>query len=234
MLLQSFITYLSHEKRYSPHTISSYSTDLKEFEIFIKATFELEFLEVKPTHIRSYMMQMMEEDFAEKSINRKISTLRSFYKFLVREEKADKNPAALIKAPKIPKRLPVFVDAIKMSKLLDSTEVFGEDFNQKRDHLVIEFLFGTGIRLAELLAIRDRDLNIYEHTIKVLGKGNKERIIPVTKMLSQEIQDFIATKKIQNFYNNSEALIVTREGIACLPQINISYCNRLLKLSDHE
>lgn len=219
MLLQSFITYLSHEKRYSPHTVSSYTNDLTEFEVFINETFELDFLGVKPAHIRNYMMHLMEAKFSEKTVNRKISTLRSFYKFLLREEKTDKNPAALIKAPKIPKRLPVFVDASKMSKLLDSSEVFGEEFNQKRDHLVIELLFGTGMRLTELLGIRESDLNIYEHTIKVLGKRNKERIIPITKMLSQEIQDFIATKKIQNLDNNTEALIVTDKGLPAYPKL---------------
>ncbi|MET4081938.1 integrase/recombinase XerC [Pedobacter sp. UYP30] len=219
MLLKSFVTYLSHEKRYSQHTLTSYSKDLLAFEAYLAATFELGFLEVKPTYIRSYMMHLMEEGFSAKTVNRKISTMRSFYKFLLREGKTESNPAAVIKAPKIPKRLPVFVDAAKMDSLLDSDIVFGNNFPHKRDHLVIELLFGTGIRLTELLGIRESDLNIYEQTIKVLGKRNKERVVPVTKALSLEIQDFIATKKIQNFDNNVEALIVTDKGLPAYPKL---------------
>ncbi|MBC7417774.1 MAG: tyrosine-type recombinase/integrase [Pedobacter sp.] len=219
MQLKSFLTYLSHEKRYSPHTLTSYSKDLIAFEVYFAVTFELGFLEVKPTHIRNYMMQLMEMGFSENTVNRKISTLRSFYKFLLREGKIGSNPAALIKSPKIPKRLPVFVDAGKMDALLDSETIFGDGFPQKRDHLVIELLFGTGIRLAELLGMRESDLNIYEQTIKVLGKRNKERVVPVTKTLALEVQDFIATKKIQNFDNNIEALIVTDKGLPAYPKL---------------
>ena len=219
MLLQSFLTYLSHEKRYSLHTIKSYHKDLEDFESYISATYEVGFLEVKARFIRSYLMFMMEAGLSEKTVNRKISTLRSFYKFLVREEKIGENPAALIKAPKIPKRLPAFIESGKIDLLLDSETIFGDGFSQKRDHLVVELLFGTGIRLTELLGIRESDLNSFESTIKVLGKRNKERIIPITKSLSQEIECFIATKKIQDFDNNTDSLIVTDKGLPAYPKL---------------
>ena len=141
----------SHEKRYSQHTISSYQTDLGQFETYIQSTFLLSIPEVKHTHIRSYMVDLMESKSSAATINRKISALRSLYKFLLREDKVSQNPMLLVKAPKIPKRLPVFIETQKIDNLLDSSEFFDDSFSSVRDHLVIELLFGTGMRLSELL-----------------------------------------------------------------------------------
>jgi len=230
MLLKSFITYLTHEKRYSPHTITSYQVDLDQFEVFIKAL-ELDFPEIKHTHLRSYLVELMEKENSENTINRKISALRSFYKFLHRTGAIDQNPAVLIKAPKIPKRLPVFIDAQKMDHLLDSEQYFDESFPSVRDHLVIELLFGTGIRLAELLQLKDTDIDMYSGTIKVLGKRNKERIIPVNKQLINQVNTYIDLKKLQNFNNNLLTLIVTNTGAAAYPKliyrIVTSYLNHI-------
>ncbi|GGG95807.1 tyrosine-type recombinase/integrase [Pedobacter zeae] len=218
MLLESFITYLTHEKRYSQHTVTSYQTDLDQFEEFLKAS-GLDFSEVKHTHLRSYLVELMEEGHSENTVNRKISALRSFYKFLHRSGKIDQNPSALIKAPKIPKRLPVFVEAQKMDHLLDSAHYFDESFPSVRDHLVIELLFGTGMRLTELLQLKDSDIDVYSGTIKVLGKRNKERIIPVNKQLINQVNNYIELKKIQNFNNNLRILIVTNTGAAGYPKL---------------
>jgi integrase/recombinase XerC len=218
MLLKSFITYLTHEKRYSQHTVTSYQTDLGQFEEFVKAL-ELDFSEVKHTHLRSYLVELMEKENSENTINRKISALRSFYKFLHRSGKIDQNPSLLIKAPKLPKRLPVFVDAQKMDQLLDSERYFDESFPSVRDHLVIELLFGTGIRLTELLQLKDTDIDLYSGTIKVLGKRNKERIVPINKQLINQVNTYIDLKKLQNFNNNSLILIVTNTGAAAYPKL---------------
>ncbi|PWS26566.1 integrase [Pedobacter yonginense] len=219
MLVTSFITYLTHEKRYSPHTITSYQTDLDQFEAYIKHTFELSFQEIKHTHLRSFMVHLMENKTSENSISRKISALRSFYKFLLRSEKISQNPTVLIKVPKIPKRLPVFVDAQKMDHLLDSDQYFDDSFPSVRDHLIIELLFGTGMRLAELLQLEEQDLDLYSGTIKVLGKRNKERIIPINKQLINQLNTYLELKKLQQFDNNSLILIVTNTGAAAYPKL---------------
>ncbi|MCX2574717.1 tyrosine-type recombinase/integrase [Pedobacter sandarakinus] len=219
MLLNSFITYLTHEKRYSAHTVSSYQTDLVQFGAFIKETFELNYLEVKHTHLRSYMVYLMEKETSESSINRKVSALRSFYKFLFKNAKIDQNPSLLIKAPKIPKRLPVFIDAERMDHLLDSTQHFDDSFPSLRDHLVIELLFGTGMRLAELVQLKENDVDHFAGTIKVLGKRNKERIIPINKTLVQQVFNYVKEKKLQQFDNNSLNLIVTNTGSPAYPKL---------------
>jgi integrase/recombinase XerC len=181
------------------------------------------------------MVELMEEKRSETTINRKISALKSFYKFLVREGKLEQNPTLLLKAPKIPKRLPVFVDAQKMDQLLDSEHYFDESFPSLRDHLVIELLFGTGIRLSELLSLKETDVDVYTGTIKVLGKRNKERIIPVNKPLINQLNTYIAQKKLQDFDNNLSNLIVTNTGDAAysklIYRIVTSYLNYI---STHE
>jgi len=218
MLLNSFLTYLSHEKRYSQHTVTSYQADLLQFHDYILKTFELDITEVKHTHVRSFMVDLMENQSSENTINRKISALRSFYKFLYREGKLSSNPMLLIKAPKIPKRLPVFVDNQKLDQLLDSEAFFNDSFSSKRDHLVIELLFGTGIRLAELIGLKETDVDGYSNTIKVLGKRNKERIIPINKQLINQLNSYIELKNLQNFNNNLLNLIVTNKGSITYPK----------------
>ncbi|UKT62374.1 tyrosine-type recombinase/integrase [Pedobacter mucosus] len=219
MLLNSFITYLSHEKRYSQHTITSYKTDLNQSIVYFNTTFELDFISIKHTHIRSYMVYLMDNKTSENTINRKISALRSFYKFLMREGILDQNPTTLIKAPKIPKRLPVFIDADKMDHLLDSEVYFDHTFPSVRDNLVIELLFGSGIRLTELLQLKETNIDSYSGTIKVLGKRNKERIIPINKQLVSQLDNYIELKKLQKFDNKQLFLIVTNTGAAAYPKL---------------
>jgi len=235
MLQKSFITYLSHEKRYSQHTITSYQADLNQFREYIQETFELDLSAVKHNHLRSYMVDLMENNNSPQTVNRKISTLRSFYQFLLREGKIISNPAALIKAPKVAKRLPVFVDSQKMDHLLDSEGYFGEDFPAVRDHLIIELLFGAGLRLAELLQIKESDIDIYENTIKVLGKRNKERVVPINKQLINQVNKYIGLKKLQNFNNNLPILIVTNTGSPAYPKLIYRAVTGHLKyVSTHE
>jgi len=230
MLQKSFITYLTHEKRYSQHTITAYQKDLDQFEVFLEAR-QMDFTEVKHQQLRDYLVELLEEGQSENTINRKISALRSFYKYLHRSGEIDQNPTVLIKAPKIPKRLPVFVDAQKMDHLLDSQHYFDESFPSVRDHLVIELLFGTGMRLTELLQLKDTDVDLYSGTIRVLGKRNKERIIPINKQLINQVNTYIELKKLQNFDNNLLILIVTNTGAAAYPKliyrIVTSYLNHI-------
>ena len=219
MLISSFLTYLQHEKRYSPHTLLAYETDLRQFEHYIQLHYELTLLTSKAAQVRSFMVSLMDDKISANAINRKISSLRSFYKYLQRESLLSVNPMLLIRAPKVPKRLPVFVEEHKLDQLLDSETIFGDDFSSKRDKVVLELLFGTGIRLAELLLLKDTDINSYESTIKVLGKRSKERIVPLHPTLLKEVNDYIALKDVQNFNNKILTLIVTNTGTAAYPKM---------------
>ncbi|MBE9603035.1 tyrosine-type recombinase/integrase [Pedobacter sp. MC2016-24] len=212
MPVDQFITYLQHEKRYSAHTVSSYQTDLFQFRDYMQLTFELPLLEVKYVHVRNFMVWLMDSGVAETSVARKLSAMRSFYKFLQREQLVRSSPMSLVKAPKAPKRLPVFVDDAKLDVLLDSKEFFDDSFSSVRDRLIIETLFGTGMRLSELISLKDTDVDFYQCSIKVLGKRNKERIIPIGKTLEHQLKDYLELKSLQNFHNKSGRLIVTDKG----------------------
>jgi integrase/recombinase XerC len=228
MTVEHFLTYLQHEKRYSSHTIQSYRIDLQQFGDFMLETFELPLTEVKYVHVRNFIVVLMDGKMSENSIGRKLSALRSFYKYLLREKILVSNPIALIKAPKVPKKLPVFVDDAKLDLLLDSEEFFNGSFSSVRDKLIIETLFGTGIRLAELLSLKEADINFYESTIRVMGKRNKERIVPIGKTLKAELKVYMELKTLQNFDNKKEGLFVTDKGADAYPKLIYRIVQRYL------
>ncbi|TKC61326.1 integrase [Pedobacter hiemivivus] len=217
MTVEQFLTYLQHEKRYSSHTIQSYQTDLIQFEDFIRKTFDLPLVEVKHVHVRDFMVYMMDNKVGENSVGRKLSTLRSFYKFLLRQNIISASPMTLVKAPKVPKKLPVFIDDAKLDLLLDSDEFFDDSFPSVRDKLIIETFFGTGMRLAELLSLKEGDINFYDSTIRVMGKRSKERVIPISKILAEQLKDYVKLKTLQNFDNKTGGLIVTNKGDEAYP-----------------
>lgn len=217
MSFESFLTYIQHEKRYSPHTVLAYRTDLVHFVAFLEQTYEMKPEEAKYIHIRDYMVRLMEEHIGANSIGRKMSSLRSFYKFLHKRKIILSSPMSMVKAPKVPERLPVFVDDEKLDYLLDSGEFFDDTFPSVRDKMVIEVLFGTGMRLSELLGLKVGDIDFYEETVRVLGKRKKERIIPVTKQLVAQLKAYIELKSLQNFNNKTEDLFVTDKGATVYP-----------------
>ena len=225
MLVKRFIQYLQFEKRFSPHTVTAYQKDLQQFSDFLKKM-QMDFSDASHTHVRSWMVELLDEKSEAKTINRKISSLRSFYKFLEREQLISKNPMLQIKAPKIPKRLPVIIEEKKIDHLLDDNiednkgkKIFSEDFNGLRDRLIIELLYGTGMRLSELVNLKDADVNFYEQHIKVLGKRNKQRIVPVNASLIKLLKQYSDEKMQQNFNENSVSLIVTNEGKNPYPKL---------------
>jgi integrase/recombinase XerC len=230
MLIRSFLTYLQHERRYSPLTVQSYSADLSQFEGFLQKDFEIDLVHTQTPQVRSFIVSLMDANISENSIGRKISTLRSFYKYLLREEVIKLNPMLLIRAPKVPKRLPVFIEEVKMDHLLNSLENFDDGFASQRDKLVLEMLFGTGIRLAELLQLTEVDINFYENTIKVLGKRNKQRIIPLHGVLIAQLKKYFEIKSLQKFNNKSVSLIVTNSGAAAYPKLIYRIVNSYLTL----
>jgi len=228
MFITRFIQHIKFEKRYSPHTVSAYQSDLDQFISYLNNPEHADPApEPEITHpsqvthhlIRNWMVEMMNHDLTARSINRKIATLRKYFKFLLQEGVITHNPASKINTPKIPKNLPVVVEDVKLTQMLDDNEVFTNDFEGTRDKLVIEMLFGTGMRLAELLGVKETDINIYEGTVKVLGKRNKQRLIPINHELKLLIADYLVLKKNQNFDNNSLTLLVTNKGADAYPKL---------------
>ena len=230
MFLARFIQYIQFEKRYSPHTVSAYQSDLDQFMRFLNTPEETITHPSQITHhlIRNWMVSMMSDDITARSITRKIATLRKYFKFLLQESIITHNPASKINTPKSPKNLPVVVEDVKLTQMLDDNEVFSHDFKGVRDKLVIETLFGTGMRLAELLGLKETDINIYEGTLKVLGKRNKQRIIPINNELKHLIAQYLDFKKNQNFNNNSLTLLVTDKGADAYPKLIYLIVNRYL------
>jgi integrase/recombinase XerC len=211
MFIERFIRYLQFEKRFSPNTVTAYKNDLDQFSQFL-VSFQTELLNVTHQHVRTWIVSLMDDGIEARTINRKISSLRSFYKFLQREDLIGNSPMIYVRAPKIPKRLPIVITEQKMDILLDAQDVFSNDFQGIRDRLIVELLYGTGMRLSELVNLSDHDINRYEQQIKVLGKRNKERIIPISKSLTKLIGDYQLQKSNQNFDTKSSALIVTNQG----------------------
>ena len=228
MFTERFIQYIKFEKRYSPHTVSAYQSDLEQFIGYLNNPDKKDPApEPEITHpsqithhlIRNWMVEMMSHDIIARSINRKIATLRKYFKFLLQEGVITHNPTSKITTPKIPKNLPVVVEDVKLTQMLDDDEIFTNDFKGTRDKLVVEALFGTGMRLAELMGVKESDINIYEGTVKVLGKRNKQRIIPINNELKHLVAEYLELKKSENFHNNSETLIVTDKGADAYPKL---------------
>ena len=234
MFIERFIRYLQFEKRFSPNTVTAYKNDLDQFTEFIKSI-QPELLNVTHQHVRTWIVTLMDQGIEARTINRKISSLRSFFKFLQREDLIENSPMIYVRAPKIPKRLPVVITEQKMDILLDAEDVFSDNFQGVRDRIIVELLYGTGMRLSELVNLSDNDINVYEQQIKVLGKRNKERIIPISNALAKLIGDYQLQKISQNFDNKSTALIVTNEGKNAYPKFIYRTVNLALSfISTHD
>ncbi len=219
MFIERFIQYIAHEKRYSAHTVTAYKNDLAQFSAFVGQDPHKQLSDITHHDIRNWMVELMNDNCGPRTVNRKVATLRKYFKFLMQEKLLAINPASRVQTPKIIKQLPTVVEEAKLSDMLDDATTFGKDFKGMRDKLVIELLFGTGIRLAELVGLKEEDYNPYEGTIKVLGKRNKERIIPVNTQLRHLVADYITIKKNEIFDNNSLKLIVTNRGADAYPKL---------------
>lgn len=211
----SFIKYLQFEKRYSSHTIRSYSIDLDQFFSFCKHSLKhFDPLNISHKIIRSWIVYLMENNISPRSVNRKITTLKSFYKFLIREKLIAHNPLDKILSPKINKKLPFFVEEAQMNILLSSTSGidFGDDYEGFRNRLIIEMFYLTGIRLSELINLKNTDVDTQNLTIRVLGKQNKERIIPFSKNLKKSIDEYLEKKNKSLNLQQSNYFFLTKKG----------------------
>ena len=199
MYLEDFINYIKSEKRFSNHTITSYETDLNQFFNFI----QLEYQITKPQDvsfklIRNWISSLLENNLKSTSVNRKISSLKSYYKFLLVSNYVDTNPTLKLISPKSSKRLPVFVEKDNMDSLFDK-DFFEDSYEGKRDKLIIELFYFTGMRLSELINIKTSDIDKVNSQIKVIGKRNKERLIPITFNTLKDLNEFINFYEIENF-----------------------------------
>lgn len=216
-MVNEFLTYLSVEKRYSKHTTVSYKNDLSNLSEYLLTTYEFSTPEFATyPMLRSWIVTLVDQEMMPKTINRKIACLRSFYHFLQKKEVISKDPTLKIRALKVKKSLPVFVEEDNMIKLLDQVE-FDDSFDSTRDKLVLELLYGTGIRLSELIGLKTADVNLFQKTIKVLGKGNKERIIPIHDTFITLSKEYTTKKKYESFGNNNEFFVVTNNGEQAYP-----------------
>jgi len=233
MFIADFFNYLTYEKRYSPHTIISYKKDIAQYQKFLEIQ-ETDVLSANHQVIRNWIVELLDNGIEPRSVNRKVSALRSLYKFLIKEELMEANPVLKVQAPKVAKKLPAFLEEKNVSQLLDS-EVFTNDFEGRRDKLVLELFFGTGMRLSEAVSLTDSKIDFDNKTIKVLGKRNKERILPITNTLLMLIKEYICLKKERFSGNNLPGLLVTNKGLEIYPKYIYRIVQKYLSLiTSHE
>lgn len=226
MAITDFIRYISFEKRYSQHTLKAYLNDLNAFAGFLSSEYELKKPErASQEMIRTWIMQMMDEGYSPRSLNRKISTLKSFYRFLLREGSIKKNPTANVYLLKTAKPLPAYFEKEQINNYLNEPEE-KYDFPAFRNKLVIDLLYSAGLRESELINLKEASVNFASGSLKVLGKRNKERIIPLATMMTERIKRYIELKE-KTFRNLSPYLIVTNKG-------EQSYSKLIFRIVDKE
>jgi len=222
----SFLQYIQYEKRFSPHTVAAYSSDLEQFFGYLSLTYHINNLDqVDHSLIRSWIVSMMEAKITARSINRKITTLKTFYKFCLRNGSVIKNPMEKILSPKQSKRLPVYVEEKQMELLFEAAD-FGKGFPALRDRLIMELFYSTGMRVSELAGLRNSDFSLAECTVKIIGKRNKERIVPFTRSLKLMIEQYMKEKDTMNFPGNHEHFFTTDEG-------NKTYRKHIYRIVSH-
>lgn len=211
MLIDSFLNFLQYEKNYSEKTINSYRVDLIQLEEYIKNdSEELTLTEVDADIIRQWIIDLTKKGYTTSSVNRKLSSLRSFYKFLLLKQEITKDPTRKINGPKKKKPLPIFLKEKEINKILEETN-FKEGFIGIRDQMIIEMFYATGIRLSELIGLDNKDINFEDSLIKVKGKRNKERLIPFGDELKESMLRYISVRN-ETITVKSEAFFIKENG----------------------
>ena len=216
MLKEAVLDYLRLERNYSERTIVSYGTDLREFEGYLEKTeAELDFTKVHADVVRNWVSELMDEGRTATSVNRKLSSLRSFYRFLLRRKEITVNPMLKIVGLKKKKPLPSFVREKDMNRLLDGLS-FGEGFEGCRDRTILEMFYTTGMRLSELIGLDDVDVDLSARLIKVTGKRNKQRLIPFGDELAEDLLIYIKVRG-DAFPDGVEAFFIRKNGKRMYP-----------------
>ena len=230
-LVNFFLDHLSIERRLSSHTITSYSTDLEQFTAFVNPT---ELQQVQAMDVRKWLISLSDDSIQNRSINRKLATLRTFYKYLLRTGKITENPMTSIRMVKTTKKIPHFVRESEMENLVEN-RIIATNFSEARDELILFLLYGTGIRLAELISLQNSQVNLTAKTIRVIGKRNKERMIPIPGLLIDLIVTYRSFCTIEHPH-----LLLTDKGEPLYPMFvqrlvkkNLGEFSQLEKLSPH-
>jgi len=216
-IIQPFISYLKFEKRYSKHTITSYQADLTFFFDYLVTQYgETPVSQVTPGMVRSWMASLKNDHLTSKTINRKISALKSFFKYQMRSGVLNVSPMGKVITPKNEKRLPAFVAGKDIETLFQYVE-FPGDWQGRTERLLLLIFYHTGMRLSELIGLKNSQVNQAANALKVLGKGNKERIIPVSSDLMNQVAQYIKDKKIQ-FSESPDTLLIDEKGKSLAPR----------------
>ena len=229
MNLEIFLNFLKYEKRYSAHTITAYENDLNQFILFGSQLIDDFSLEQVDYHlIRLWIISLMNEGSVSRTVNRKISTLKSFYRFLHREGLIEANPTDHVIMPKMAKKLPEFVQEKEINFLLDG-QFFGADFEGVRDRAILTFFYSSGIRLSELVGLRFGDVNLDTQVVKVTGKRNKDRLIPFPVEMSQILRVYIQMRNTL-FPDAGNILFLTNNGDPVYSKLIYRVVNKHLSL----
>jgi integrase/recombinase XerC len=233
MQKERFLHFLEHEKRYSVHTLKSYSTDLEQFIQFLSSEFQVNTVkDVNFQFVRSWIARLLSNNISARSVNRKITTLKTYFRFLLQENMIKQSPMQKIISPKTSKKLPVFVEEIKMDELLNEID-FGEGFLAQRDRLILELFYFTGIRLSELINLRNKDIDFSNSTILVLGKRNKERLIPLISDIVSKIKELSTSNKSPFLFTTEEGKQISTKQVYRLVNKYLSMVTSLDKKSPH-
>ena len=239
LLTDSFLDYLLYERNYSEGTVKYYRSDILELQDFGKEMLgDLTPSDIDAELVREWIASLMDRGCASSTINRKLSSIRAYYKFLLRRGEVVVDPLRKITGPKKKKPLPVFLREGEMDKLLDDTD-FGEGFEGCRNHLIIEMFYATGMRLSELIGLDDKDVDYSASLIKVTGKRNKQRLIPFDEELKFSMQEYVNVRN-ETIPVRSDAFFVRENGkrlyrsiVACLVKRNLSKVVTVKKRSPH-
>lgn len=217
-IYSSFLEYIKFEKRYSLHTSKAYSEDLELFFQFINHTYDTPKLkDISPSFIRTWLAYQKDKGVSAKSINRRISTLKSFFKFQLKTGLIEMSPMTIIVSPKVSRRLPVFVEQKNLSDLFDYVE-FPDTWDGKMNRLMIVLFYSSGMRLSELIGLTESQIDFGNSNLKILGKGNKERLIPMSETLKSLLKSYLLDKKEKFDVNNSTSLLVNEKGRTLQPR----------------
>lgn len=230
MNINAFLSFLSFEKRASEHTIKAYQKDLEQFSTFVEQHFDsIELENLTHNHIRSWMIALLEAGCTAKTIRRKLSALKSYFQFLLRRGLILENPMTKVIAPKVGKQLPAFIPETQLQVLLEEID-FGPGYSNIRNRFIIELLYGTGIRRAELIALKASNFDLGRKVVKVTGKGNKERLLPLTDTLITSFQEYVNLRNT-TFTDNAEPyLLLTDKGKKLYPKLVYNVVKRYLAL----
>lgn len=222
----SFISYLENEKQYSKHTIIAYQKDIEDFKTFLNDEFDsMSLLEVDYFQVRAWIAKLSNRNLAHKSINRKLSSLKTFYNFLLKTSQIEVSPMHKLKSLKTPKSLSTPFSVKEIENVLNSMEV--KDFVSARDRLVIELLYATGMRRAELISLKTHDIDLVKQQLKITGKRNKQRIIPLYGQICQYIFKYLDYKKETGLTHDQ--LLVTEKDKPLYPSLVYNIVNNVFK-----